>query len=188
MKALSESMSPKVAAHSYLGLSLSWGQELFPHCARCVIHYYVPLFVTPWTGAHQAPPSVGFPRQEYWSRVPFPSPGDLPPPKDWTLVSCIAGRLFTIWATRGSPWKPRHPDKLKTKNRALTITLLLPASLWGGRLITPILWLNNLAKVTWLVTDTVGIQTQAISSNTAGLSRHKACRDQGDRSGEEPGM
>ena len=35
-------------------------------------------FVTPWTVAHWAPLSMGFPRQEYWSRLPFPSPGDLP--------------------------------------------------------------------------------------------------------------
>ena len=33
---------------------------------------------TPWTVAHQAPLSMGFPRQEYWSGLPFPSPGDLP--------------------------------------------------------------------------------------------------------------
>ena len=35
---------------------------------------------TPWTVAHQTPPSVGFSRQEYWSGVPLPSPGDLPDP------------------------------------------------------------------------------------------------------------
>ena len=40
----------------------------------------VRLFATPWTVAHQAPPSMGFSRQEYWSGVPFPSPGDLPDP------------------------------------------------------------------------------------------------------------
>ena len=40
----------------------------------------VRLFATPWTVAHQAPPSMGFSRQEYWSRLPFPSPGDLPNP------------------------------------------------------------------------------------------------------------
>ena len=39
-----------------------------------------PLFVTPWTVAYQAPPSVGFSRQEYWSGLPFPSLGDLPNP------------------------------------------------------------------------------------------------------------
>ena len=40
----------------------------------------VQLFVTPWTVAHQAPPSMGFSRQEYWSGLPLPSPGDLPDP------------------------------------------------------------------------------------------------------------
>ena len=40
----------------------------------------VRLFVTPWTAASQAPPSMGFSRQEYWSELPFPSPGDLPDP------------------------------------------------------------------------------------------------------------
>ena len=38
------------------------------------------LFATPWTIAYQAPPSMGFSRQEYWSGLPFPSPGDLPHP------------------------------------------------------------------------------------------------------------
>ena len=40
----------------------------------------VRLFVTPWTVAYQAPLSVGFSRQEYWSGSPFPSPGDLSDP------------------------------------------------------------------------------------------------------------
>ena len=40
----------------------------------------VRLFATPWTAAYQAPPSMGFSRQEYWSGLPFPSPGDLPNP------------------------------------------------------------------------------------------------------------
>ena len=38
----------------------------------------VQLFATPWTIARQAPPSMEFSRQEYWSGLPFPSPGDLP--------------------------------------------------------------------------------------------------------------
>ena len=38
----------------------------------------VQLFATPWTVAYQAPPCMGFSRPEYWSRLPFPSPGDLP--------------------------------------------------------------------------------------------------------------
>ena len=40
----------------------------------------VQVFATPWTVAHHAPPSMKFSRQEYWSGLPFPSPGDLPDP------------------------------------------------------------------------------------------------------------
>ena len=67
----------------------------------------VQLFVTPWTVALQAPLSMEFSRQEYWSGLPLPSPGNLPDPgiePGW--FSHIAGRFFTIWATReawGSP-------------------------------------------------------------------------------------
>ena len=38
----------------------------------------VQLLVTPWTVAYQVPPSMGFSKQEYWSGLPFPYPGDLP--------------------------------------------------------------------------------------------------------------
>jgi len=38
------------------------------------------FFATPWTVAHQASPSMEFSRQQYWSGLPFPSPGDLPNP------------------------------------------------------------------------------------------------------------
>ena len=49
-----------------------------------------------WTVAHQAPLSMGFPRQEYWSGLPFPSPGNLPNPgiKPYPLAS--AGRFYTV--------------------------------------------------------------------------------------------
>ena len=40
----------------------------------------VQLFATLWTVAHQAPLSLGFSRQEYWSGLPFPPPGDVPDP------------------------------------------------------------------------------------------------------------
>ena len=40
----------------------------------------VQLFAAPWTVAYQAPPSIEFSRQEYWSGLPFPSPGELPNP------------------------------------------------------------------------------------------------------------
>ena len=41
---------------------------------------HVRLFATPWTVAHQAPQSMEFSRHQYWSELPFPSPGDLPDP------------------------------------------------------------------------------------------------------------
>ena len=46
-------------------------------CHACVLSH-AQLFATPWTVALQAPLSMGFSRQEYWSGLPFPSPGDLP--------------------------------------------------------------------------------------------------------------
>ena len=61
---------------------------------------------TLWTVALQAPLSMGFPRQEYWSELPFPSPGDLPDPAikpETSCVSCIAGRCFTT----EPPGKPK---------------------------------------------------------------------------------
>ena len=65
---------------------------------------HIRFFATPWTVAHQALPSMEFSRQEYWSRMPFPSPGDLPSwLRDRTRVSHIAGRRFTVWATREPP-------------------------------------------------------------------------------------
>ena len=54
-------------------------RDLYVYACVCVkLLSRVRLFATPWTVAHQAPLSMGFSRQEYWSRLPFPSPGDLP--------------------------------------------------------------------------------------------------------------
>ena len=61
---------------------------------------HVWLFVTPWTVAHQASPSMGFSRQEYWSKLPFPSPGDLPYPGIERGSPGLRADAFTIWATR----------------------------------------------------------------------------------------
>ena len=58
----------------------------------------VQLFATLWTVARQAPLSMGFSRQEDWSGLPFPSPGDLPNPG--IKPAHVAGRRFILWATR----------------------------------------------------------------------------------------
>ena len=55
----------------------------------------VQLFATPWTVAHQVPLSVGFPRQECWSGLPFLSPGGLPNPGIHLGSPALAGRFFT---------------------------------------------------------------------------------------------
>ena len=51
--------------------------------------------MTPWTVALQAPLPMGFPRQEYWSELPFPSPGDLPDPGIKPMFPELAGEFFT---------------------------------------------------------------------------------------------
>ena len=61
------------------------------------------MFVTPWTVARQDPLSMGFPRQEYWSGLSFPSPGDLPDPgiePTFPESPALAGKFFTTSATQ----------------------------------------------------------------------------------------
>ena len=82
---------------------VAYQSQIFSRIATVSLHVCVSvcvlscvwLFVTPWIASRQAPLSMGFPRQEYWSGLPFPSPWDSPWPKDWTCVSCIVGGFFT---------------------------------------------------------------------------------------------
>ena len=63
------------------------------------------LCATPWTVAHQAPLSMGFSRQEYWSGLPLPPPGDLPDPRlkpTSNASPALTGSLY-LCATWGSP-------------------------------------------------------------------------------------
>ena len=88
-------------------------------------------FVTPWTVVCQAPLSIGFPRQEYWSRLPFPFPGDLPDLEiepmfpAWQANSCIASKvfLFVFFLTTeplGSPYRwPKGTRKDAQHNQLL---------------------------------------------------------------------
>ena len=62
---------------------------------------------TPWTVAHQAPLSKGFSRPEYWSGLPFPSPGDLPNPRIkavFFMSPALAGGFFTTSTTWEAPF------------------------------------------------------------------------------------
>ena len=69
---------------------------------------------TPWIVAHQTPLSMGFPRQEYWSGFPFPSPGILPDPGIERVSACAAGGLLTT-EPLGKPFRAH------TFNRFITV-------------------------------------------------------------------
>ena len=86
-----------------LVLELSSGQQVTSWLSHSVI---IQLFVTPQTVAHQASLSMGFSRQEYWSELPFPSPGDLPNPG--TEPVCLMSNLH--WQAGSLPSEP--PGKL----------------------------------------------------------------------------
>ena len=89
---------------SVLVISIYWPVlEDRAHPAQSLSH--VQLFATPWTIACQAPLSLGFSRQEYWSGLPFPSPGDLPDPgiEPESFVSPALAGGFITTAPPGKP-------------------------------------------------------------------------------------
>ena len=65
-------------------------------------------FATPWTAALQASLSMGFPRQEYWSVLPFPTPGELLDSRIRPTSPALAGRFFTT----ESPGKVHIPIRM----------------------------------------------------------------------------
>ena len=88
--------------------------------------------VTPWTGAHQAPLSMRFPGQEYWSGLPFPPPGDLPDPGIELTTSAspaLAGGFFT---TAPPGRLPGPPGRLSNNFWRMRVTpVLLPTFLYS---------------------------------------------------------
>ena len=117
---------------------------IMPMCLSAKLLSHVQLFETPWTVACQALLSMGLPRQEYWSGLPFPSPGELPDPgiKPESLTSsALAGRFFTTSTTwqNTAPWVSctGNPDTMK-----------LPAA-WGegGSARDPQAWLHPLGRL-----------------------------------------
>ena len=84
----------------------------------------VHLFATPWTVACQAPLSMEFSRQKYWSGLPFPSPGDLPNPGIKPVSPALAGRFFTA----EPPGKPiiSYLNKLNRIESEFVLEFILP--------------------------------------------------------------
>ena len=84
-------------------------------CAVCAQSLsYVQLFATPRTKAHQDPLSMECSRQEYWSGLPFPPPGDLPDPGIEPASLASAGRFFTT-ELPGKPMDYPHETVYKLK-------------------------------------------------------------------------
>ena len=98
-------------------------------CRRGKLRQSCPTLCDPWTVARQAPPSMGFFRQEYWSGLPCPPPGDLPDPgiEPTSLMSpTSADGFFTssaIWDTRYQC--PQHMAVLNKKKLLLSLPLAL---------------------------------------------------------------
>ena len=93
-------------------------------CSQSLSH--VQLFATPWTVACQAPLSMGFFRQEYWSGLPFPPPGGLPNPgiEPVSLVSpVLAGRFFTTEPPE-KPFQDLFSSNFQVNNTVLLLTVI----------------------------------------------------------------
>ena len=83
-------------------------------------------YATPWTITCQAPLSMGFPRQEYWSGLPCPPPGDLLDPglkPTFPMIYALAGRFFSTSSTWGALIMPIH-DLSQRKHSVLSFTTL----------------------------------------------------------------
>ena len=105
---------------------------------------HVQFFVTPWTVAHQAPISMGFSRQEYWSGLPFPTAGDLLDPviEHESLASpAMAGRFFTT-VPPGNPYpiigrsSISWSESSDSSNTPTISSLLLNIKLFTGAHVT----------------------------------------------------
>ena len=98
-------------------------------CAPKCHFSHIRLFAIPWTVARQSPLPMGFSRQEHWSGLPFPSPGDFPNLGMETLSlrsPALAGGLFTASATWEAPCihSPRYHVCQQTFGRADPLHLL----------------------------------------------------------------
>ena len=94
-------------------ISSDWWQLLIVLSLYVISH--VRLFVTPWTITQRATQSMGFPKQEYWSGLPFLSPGDLPTQgPNLSLSPTLAGVFFTTEPSRKLPITDRMLLKCQT--------------------------------------------------------------------------
>ena len=84
---------------------LEWGAIAFSNAGKVKSLSRVQLLATPWTATHQAPPSMGFSRQEYWSGVPLPSPRGSLRPEIFIRLSTVLPKPAN---KRSSSWFRNH--------------------------------------------------------------------------------
>ena len=120
--------------------ALFWSQVLhISSCMRGQSLSHVRFSVTPWTAACQAPLSMGFSRQEYWSGLSFPPPGDLPNPEIKPTSAALAGGFLTTEPPGKShmypsanhshirPWQD-HPQVSPVSSTKVCVSLTQKAS------------------------------------------------------------
>ena len=73
-------ITTNINSYSITFVLFRWYSFVCVYVCVCVCSVMSNFFATPWTVVHQAPLSMGFPRPEYWSGLPFPPPGELPNP------------------------------------------------------------------------------------------------------------
>ena len=101
-KLVVSSKNKKKGLENFFFIALSFQLKCVCVCTQSLSR--VPTLFGPWTVAHQAPLSMEFSRQEYWSGLPFATPGGLPYPGIEPPSPALAGRCFTT-APSGSPFK-----------------------------------------------------------------------------------
>ena len=122
---------PPLVGDVFQGLWLpdSWNSSLGLHalldmCVCACVLTLVQLFAIPWTVAHQASLSMGFPRQEYWSGLPFSTPEDLPNP-GIEPASFLSPALQADALTSEPPGKP-----IVNKKTFISLNLCVASSVW----------------------------------------------------------
>ena len=126
-------------------------EELYREMCACVLSHFSPvwLFANLWTIVQQAPLSMGFSRQESWSGLPYPPPGDLPNPgiEPVPLLSpALAGRFFTTRVTWEAP-KWRENPCLLTGRLNIIKKLFLPSLIYRfNRIKMPVSYFTHVNK------------------------------------------
>ena len=126
--------------HPYGGHSSATGLQEAPHDKRvyaCLVAQLCPTLCSPTDCNPPASSlSMGFPKQKYWSWLPFPSPGDLPGLRDQIWVSCIADRCFYHLSHHGSPIMMRENlrnNMMSKGNQTPKNTCKIISCMWNSK-------------------------------------------------------